>query len=155
MLKFKKLETDVIILFPNGVAGEKPDEPEYILVSFQPLLDETSLGAKSHIDLFKEVTAAYALNLEDCICLIGDNCPTNQDIANKMKIPLIGCASHRFNLAVEQSLHEHEEILAKLDHLMSKLKTLKGAARLRQKTQLRAVKRNVTRWNSTRAMLQR
>ena len=76
------------------VAGETPETPEYILVSFQPLLDETSLGAASHVALFDAILVSYNLRLDNCVCLVGDNCSTNKCIADTWKVPLIGCSSH-------------------------------------------------------------
>ncbi|ETL39711.1 hypothetical protein L916_08986, partial [Phytophthora nicotianae] len=50
-----------------------------------------------------------------------------------MGVPLVGCASHRLNLAVREYLAPHEDALAEVQALMRKLRTLKQAAKLRQK----------------------
>ncbi|ETO77095.1 hypothetical protein F444_07678 [Phytophthora nicotianae P1976] len=50
-----------------------------------------------------------------------------------MGVSLIGCASHRLNLAVREYLAPLEDALAEVQALMRKLRTLKQAAKLRQK----------------------
>ncbi len=73
-----------------------------------------------------------------------------------MNVPLLGCRSHRFNLAVEKYIEANlSKEVDKVSRLMSKLSTLKEAGRLRLVNHLRPVKRNVTRWSSVINMLQR
>ncbi|DBA02744.1 TPA: hypothetical protein N0F65_010672 [Lagenidium giganteum] len=66
--------------------------------------------------------------------LVGDNCSTNLAIATKLTTPIVGCASHRFNLALRLSKH---------------------AAELTRHTSLRDVRANATRWPSIFEMLDR
>jgi hypothetical protein len=61
--------------------------------------------------------------------LIGDNCSTNKKNLENTGIPLIGCASHRFNLAVNSWLEERPEYEQVLE-LMVQLRQSKNAARL-------------------------
>ena len=68
---------------------------------------------------------------------------------------MIGCASHRFNLACTLFLEEYEVQLNSINDLMVELRKLKKAGKLRKVTDLEPVKRNVTRWNSTYSMLKR
>ena len=49
-----------------------------------------------------------------------------------MKIPLVGCASHRLNLAVKKYFSTDQELLEKVCDLMKKMKTLKVAGQLRK-----------------------
>ncbi|ETN19814.1 hypothetical protein PPTG_04989 [Phytophthora nicotianae INRA-310] len=72
-----------------------------------------------------------------------------------MGIPLVGCASHRLNLAVRTLLEPHEADLEQVQSLMKRLRTLTQAAKLRLKTSLRPKLRQETRWGSTYAMLAR
>ena len=73
-----------------------------------------------------------------------------------MKVPLVGCASHRFNLAVQQHLNpEYTALLLKINSLMTKLKTLKLSGKLRKLTPLRPVCSNKTRWSSVFTMVKR
>ena len=68
-------------------------------------------------------------------------------------VPLLGCHSHRFNLAVEaylqQYLSSESELISKL---MSKLATLKQSGRLCLMTSLRPVKQNLTWWTGAPGM---
>ena len=69
--------------------------------------------------------------------------------------PLIGCVSHRFNIAVRAFLVPYEELIIKVNTPMGKLKNLKLAGKLRSFTELRAKQKNETRWSSTADMLKR
>ena len=59
----------------------------------------------------------YGKNKTNVICLVGDNCSVNQSIARTMEVSLIGCASHKLNLAVKKWIEnqpELKEIIAKV-----------------------------------------
>ncbi|KAG6958698.1 hypothetical protein JG687_00009228 [Phytophthora cactorum] len=62
-----------------------------------------------------------------------------------MNVPLIGCASHRFNRAVAMELAEKAGNLDLVQSLILKLRTLNQPAKLR----LRPIIRQQTRWSST------
>uniref|UniRef100_H3GGX0 HAT C-terminal dimerisation domain-containing protein n=1 Tax=Phytophthora ramorum TaxID=164328 RepID=H3GGX0_PHYRM len=79
----------------------------------------------------------------------------NKRLANVLGVPLVGCTSHRLNLAVRDYLGPHDNILEEVQQLMRKLRTLKQASKLRTKTSLAAVLRQDTRWLSTFSMLKR
>jgi len=84
-------------------------------------------------------------------------------------VPLIGCYSHKLNLAVsgvvgkEEKKNKEGDIIQaasstraaveKLDKLMGSLKTLKNSALLRPLTKLRPERKNATRWYSLFHML--
>ena len=70
---------------------------------------------------------------------------------------MIGCDSHRFNVAVKKYLQESgSSILCEnVNTPMRKPSSLKKAARLRSKTELMSIQKNNTRWNSTHVMLKR
>ena len=72
-----------------------------------------------------------------------------------MEVPLVGCASHRFNLAVNLILASRKNVLDKVHHLMGKFKNLKFGAKLRKYTMLSPIQRNATRWSSTAEMVKR
>ncbi|ETK70879.1 hypothetical protein L915_21792 [Phytophthora nicotianae] len=108
--------------------------------------------------------AAAIARLDDVLFLVGDNYEVNKQLANLMGVPLVGCASHRLNLAVREYLAPHEDALAEVQALMRKLRTLKQAAKLRTKsvvtllqpkTALQPVLRQDTRWSSSFTMLAR
>lgn len=45
--------------------------------------------------------------MKNVIALIADNCSVNKSISNIREVPLLGCASHRFQLAVNEILEEY------------------------------------------------
>ena len=115
----------------------------------------------------------YGKNNSNVMCLIGDNCSVNQSIARTMDVPLIGCASHKFNLAVRKWMEGQPQltaIIAKVRNcvfasysfifhlltslmlafiqvaaVMKKAATLKVAAKLKKLTKLAVVKEKATR----------
>lgn len=52
--------------------------------------------ADDHISFMEFVIGVFDKCLDNVVTLIGDNCSTNQAIANKIKGQLIGCSSHCF-----------------------------------------------------------
>jgi len=70
-------------------------------------------------------------------------------------MPLVGCASHRLDLAVHAFLESHEVVLKRIDAIMSKLKNLILGGKLRKLTNLRPKKRYEGRWSGTLDMLRR
>jgi len=88
-------------------------------------------------------------------------------------ILLVGCNSHRLNLAVTHYLglkwskeedvkskcteeqYSRRKVLFKVSSVMSKMKTVKGSAHLREYTNLHALKANATRWDGNYRMLER
>ncbi|RAW27359.1 hypothetical protein PC110_g16242 [Phytophthora cactorum] len=87
--------------------------------------------------------------------LIGDNCATSRVIATRLNVPLIGCASHRFNLAVNSFLDNHKPEVDAVSTLMAALRTINNRAALREHTPLSPLRPNVTRWGSTFEMVAR
>ena len=130
----------------------------YRLISVAPLLDETKFDAVTHIAYIDAMLRWYDLTLANITFLVGDNCSTNGAIGRLANVPLIGCASHRFNLAVQQFYAEYEPILFKINEVMKRLRQLKNAGKLRVITgsvNLTPKPRNVTRWSSTYNMIVR
>jgi hypothetical protein len=125
------------------------------LLAVAPLLTETDFGAESHREYLESTLKCYDLTLDNVSFLVGDNCNTNKALSRMANKPLIGCASHRFNLGVKSFYSSDEALLSKVNTLMSKLRTLKNSARLRAYTPLTGRRRNVTRWSSTFEMVKR
>ncbi|RLN73028.1 hypothetical protein BBJ28_00019614 [Nothophytophthora sp. Chile5] len=90
------------------------------LLALSPL-EDGSQNADAHIKFFDGVLGVYNKTLDMVAFIVGDNCSTNQSIATKLGVPLVGCASHRFNLAVNRYLFEFEPLLTKVNALVSKL----------------------------------
>ena len=93
------------------------------LLAFSPLFSETSFTANDHYQFLEWVLSVYGKTMSDVIAIIGDNAEVNKALSNLCEKPLIGCASHRFNLAVSLFLKEHTEIIAKISDIMIKLGT--------------------------------
>jgi len=130
-------------------------EGQYPLLSIAPPLDEESFTAETHKAFIIDVLGLYGKDLSNVVYLVGDNAPVNTCLSDLLEVPFIGCASHRFNLACKQYLEEYEETLSKISRLMVTLRNVKQAGKLRTKTKLSPVLRNVTRWSSTFQMLKR
>ena len=71
------------------------------------------------------------------MCLVRDNCRVNQSIVRTISVPLIGCGSHKFNLAVQRWMKEQPQliaIVAKVAAVMKMASMLKVAAKLKELT---------------------
>ena len=103
--------------------------------------EDVNFSAESIGDYFYDELELIGLNLlEDVDFIVGDNCPVNKCIADKMTqailavngrhnaftVPLVGCASHRLNLSRSNYYDGHKVTVEQVDLLMSKLKTLKN-----------------------------
>ncbi len=130
-------------------------EAQFPLLSFSPLINEEDLSASSYWFLIIQILEKFGKNEDNIIFLVGDNCQVNKSLADLMNIPLVGCASHRLNLAVQEYLNDSEDILQQINKLMKKLSTIKKAAKLRKFTNLLPITRNTTRWTSTFKMVER
>lgn len=85
------------------------------LLAFQPIPDYSeslesnyTLDALAHETFIVHTlgTIIHILKLEyyerssdSLLFLVGDNCSTNRALATRLSVPLVGCASHRLNLA--------------------------------------------------------
>ena len=72
------------------------------LLANEPLIDQSNQNAPNHVNYLTAVLELYGKNWENVICLVSDNTNLNPAIANLVNKPLIGCASHKFQLAVKQ-----------------------------------------------------
>ncbi|GMF52631.1 unnamed protein product [Phytophthora fragariaefolia] len=126
----------------------------------QPLLalapmEEGDQTAQSHCEYIKKILTIYHQSEMSLSLLIGDNCATNQAVATRLRVPLIGCASHRFNLAVNTFLEAHKTTVDAVSALMLALRTLNNRSALRKHTDLAPLRPNATRWSSVFDMLAR
>lgn len=131
------------------------------LLSLAPFEDETSFTARSHRAHLEFILSGYGKSSGNIVFLSGDNCSTNTALAKSMRLPLVGCASHRFNLAMKTILDTCKAVLDKVNTLMAELRTLKNAGRLRKIMHdaglrpILPIRSNTTRWSSTFDMIQR
>ena len=132
-----------------------PDTSVTPLLGFSPLLDETRLNADNHVELITFVLGVYGKEISNVVFLVGDNENLNPRIASDLGVPLLGCYSHRLNLAVKQFVATKIDLVKKIQEIMKKLSNLKKSAELRKVTNLRPMIQNDTRWDSTFYMLKR
>lgn len=83
------------------------------MLAFSPLLVEDNQNSENHLDLIEFVLELFDKDISNVICLVGDNCNTNKALADHCEKPLVGCAAHRFNLAVQDylQLKPHDDLL--------------------------------------------
>ncbi|GMF63039.1 unnamed protein product [Phytophthora fragariaefolia] len=128
------------------------------LLCMAPLLQEEDddLSAVAHREFLANMLPRnFGKQPDQCVYIVGDNCRVNRRLATLVCVPLIGCASHRLNRAVQKELQDHEADLSDVQSVMTKLRPLTQSAKLRLKTKLRPVIRQDTRWSSTFTMLHR
>lgn len=93
------------------------------MLAFSPLLEEDNQTSDNHLELIEFVLELFGKDVSDVICLVGDNCNTNKALADLCDLPLVGCAAHRFNLAVQDYLEikAHNDLLVQviICHLFS------------------------------------
>ena len=126
-----------------------------MLLSFSPIGKEDSISADEHVDFTSCVLSLYGKSWKNGVALVGDNCATSKAFVRKANCRFVGCASYGFNLAVQDVLSGYDDVLALVNNLMSKLRNLLLAAKLRKLTPLKPKLRNVTTWRSAYEMLQR
>jgi hypothetical protein len=85
----------------GGHCEESATGYKKVLLSFSPMTNEESFNAATHVKYFEFVLGYYGKWWNNVAALIGDNCCTNQSLATKANSYFIGCASHRFNLAMK------------------------------------------------------
>jgi hypothetical protein len=88
----------------------------------------------------------------------GDNALVNVKLSKLLKVPYVGCASHRLNLAVRLIADVDKDnlrLINKVTDLMKSLKSIKNISLLKRTNSPRPAIRNATRWSSTYVMLQK
>lgn len=126
---------------------------ETCLSEFSSFDDLTRQDAPNIFEFIEFVLGVYQKSLENVVALTGDNVLTNRSLVNKAKTDFIGCASHLFNLTVQDIVKVNDVPVEKVLSIMKKLRTPIPAVKLRLHTGLKAVIRNVTKWSSTCYML--
>jgi hypothetical protein len=117
--------------------------------------EKVSFGSNMHILHIEVALATVGEKLKDLCAIVGDNCRVNKCLATKLDIPLIGCRSHIFNLAVNAHLKEYKVVLTKINKVMKKLKSASNYVTLLEVCPLKSINQNDTRWSSTYDMLKR
>ncbi|KAG6957459.1 hypothetical protein JG688_00010956, partial [Phytophthora aleatoria] len=102
------------------------------VVAFSPTEDGQT--ADDQIELIEAVLAVYDKTLE-------------------MVKFVVGCASHRYNLAMVSFLADSEDLISQIRRLMTSLRRPNNAAQLALHTHLTAERSNATRWSSVWEMV--
>ena len=125
-------------------------------LTITPPVDEIVFGARVLYDLISDILDNFKRSSSNLAFITADNATVNSRIAEMLGVPFIGCASHKYNLAAQNYLSESENLIGKVQDLMSTLAgSIKKAGKMRQKTMLEPIIRNKTRWSSTFKMLSR
>ncbi|KAG2789155.1 hypothetical protein PC116_g27217 [Phytophthora cactorum] len=84
----------------------------FLLLAFSPVEMEEHLSTQSQYDLITDTLSRYNKLRSAVKFTVGDSRSENQYIGRKEgTIPLIGCASHRFNLEVKDFLKSEGELI--------------------------------------------
>eukprot|EP00644_Phytophthora_capsici_P016296 jgi/Phyca11/59350/gw1.34.273.1 len=116
---------------------------------------ENGQTADAHIGMKDAVLDLYEKEPSMVLLLVTDNRSTNQAVATRMDVPLVGCGSHRFNLAVCRYLEGFKSLIDQVQTLCIQLWYTNNAAKLAQFTKYKPLKANATHWSSTYQMLAR
>ncbi|KAG2810440.1 hypothetical protein PC112_g16053 [Phytophthora cactorum] len=73
----------------------------------------------------------YGRDVANMNAIVAGNMETNKTVARRIKLPMIGCAAHRFHLPVREWLELPIPLIKKVSALMRKLKTVKHVAKLK------------------------
>ncbi|KAG6957903.1 hypothetical protein JG687_00009709 [Phytophthora cactorum] len=101
-------------------------------------LDEVDLIAASRCAYIRNIFAIFGHSVESLKFLVGANCATKQVTATLLGVPLVSCASYRFNLATESFLAEHEDLVGapaahrRIAALVESLKTFNSVCKKMQ-----------------------
>ncbi|KAG3190876.1 hypothetical protein PC128_g11161 [Phytophthora cactorum] len=91
-----------------------------VLLSISPA--EYGQSAEAYLEMFDAVLELYNKDSAMIMFIVADNCATNQAIAPRLGVPLIGCASHRFNLAVCRYLEDYKPLIDQVQTLCIQLR---------------------------------
>ena len=77
---------------------------ENYLLAFTPFQDESLLNSEKHSQLIRDTLSLYGKSISNVLFITGDNENLNAKICSDLGVPLIGCYSHRLNLAAEKDI---------------------------------------------------
>jgi hypothetical protein len=121
-----------------------------------PVEEEEDLLAQNLFDLIADTLSQYEKPWESVLFMVGDNSSVNQYIGRREgALSMVGCASHRFNLATKDFISPNEPLLSRIHARMKCLSEMKCRAMLRKVMPLAPILRNDTRWSSCYAMVER
>ncbi|ETM30846.1 hypothetical protein L914_21478 [Phytophthora nicotianae] len=86
--------------------------------------------ADAYIDMIDAVLSVYNKDRSMVLFMVVDNCATNQAVATRMRVPLVGCASHRFKLAGCRYLEDFKTLIDQVQTLCAPLRYTNNAVEL-------------------------
>lgn len=143
------------VCFLAVTAGRSKDDGHGVrstfMLSFEAF-ESGNFGANAMIDILDNTLDQYQLDPSQLVFLVGDNASVNVALAKRVKVPLVGCASHRLHLAAEVHIDSQRDVVDERIGLMRLLRTAKRRTELRSLCMAPQL-RNATRWSSTVAMI--
>ena len=90
-----------------GVFACFPDKKtKFPLLAFSPLPDEERFDADVHKLFLEQTMSIFSTSLSSIAFLVQNNAGFNKAIADKNCVTLLGCDSHRLNLAVRKYIKD-------------------------------------------------
>lgn len=145
----------VVGIYANNYTSAKIDD-RFILLAASPMYDEESFTASTHAAYIIDTVALYGKEQGAIQYLVADNTETMPATARVLRVPFIGCASHRLNLSIESfTQSNYENLINKITANMTILRTKKNRGKLvRLGTKLSPLIRS-HKWGSLFKMLRR
>ncbi|EGZ18347.1 hypothetical protein PHYSODRAFT_415282, partial [Phytophthora sojae] len=82
-------------------------------LALSSFMDERSMTADEHIRFLDLILDQYQLDIANIVGIVCDNMETNKAISRRVSAPMIGCAAHRFNLAVKAYIKAYTDTIKK------------------------------------------
>ncbi|KAJ8523410.1 hypothetical protein ON010_g17570 [Phytophthora cinnamomi] len=93
-------------------------EVKFPMLCMAPLLEENDLSPRGHMEFLATMLPRdFEKQLDQCCFVVADNCSVNKRLARLVDVPLVGCASHRLNRAVQADMQGYEEELDTVQNL--------------------------------------
>lgn len=142
-------------IFANNYSSTDTDD-RFILLAASPMYDEESYTAATHAVFITETMVLYGKDQTAIQYLVADNTETMPATARALRVPFIGCASHRLNLSIDMYVRSNFQVLIeKIASNMTALRLKKNRGKLlRMGTKLSPLIRS-HKWNSMFKMVQR
>lgn len=151
----------------NGTVQEL-DQVKSVLLSVAPMQkiedevpDDDEIAqftSQAHFDHIKTIFGYFGVSPEDwIICQIADNASVNRKLAKLLKVPHVGCLSHKFNLDVQDMISREANLKSLLENIKEVVNlarlSLKNAAVIRNMTSVALSTPNETRWSGNCNMI--
>eukprot|EP00171_Calliarthron_tuberculosum_P012024 IDg12024t1 len=122
--------------------------------------EATEFDTATHINHLDEVFGFFKQDVREwTVCSIADNCAVNKCIARGLRVPHVGCISHKLNLDVNSMVKDMHDLANTIDKvhetMMNCKRRMTNRAMLRNLTQLAPIIHNETRWSGKYHMLRR